>query len=242
MNQAGSGGITPQVNASEIDTTAPRGLARRAVLRGLAIFAPFAAVASAGLPAAARAAPADAQSIAALCDSWLDLQRQADELGGQMDAIEAAAEATPPPSALLRRADDGLVGGTRQAIQEHPKIGQPYRPVHVDQLRHLSGGWSDPRSAEIVGAFDAWRATVDDAKATIDDLEEEREQILDRRDAVHAEIVAAPIASWAGVAAKAALAREITMRPDYTPEDDADGVPLALQVVRDVAALATAAA
>lgn len=222
-----------------ISTSAPQGFARRAVLRGLAILAPIVAAAPAALSAPTAAIPEDATRIAALCERWRDLQRQADELGAQIDAIEAAAEATPPPAALLRRADDGFVGGTVEAVQQYPEIGQSYRRVHVDQLRRLAGEWLDERSAEIVAAFDAWRADVDAAKVPARDLDDQREAVLDRRDEVHAQIVAAPVMSWAGVAAKAALAQEIAACPDYDPENDTDGVLLALQVARDAAGLTT---
>jgi hypothetical protein len=186
-----------------------------------------------------RATPEDGQRITALCEQWRALQRRAEALGAQMDAVGEAAGAIPPPPALLRRLGDGLVLGTPQAIVMHPEVGEPYRQVHVDQLRHLAGEWSDPRSREIVAAFEAWRATVDTAMAPIVEIEEEREGVLDQRDAVHAEIMAAPVTSWAGVAVKASLVKEITTRPGYTTEEDADGVPLAMQVVRDVEALAT---
>ena len=146
-------------------TSARQGFARRAVLRGLAVLAPIVAAAPAALSAPTAAVPEDAARIAALCERWRDLQHQADELGAQIDAIEAAAKEMPPPTALLRREDDGFIGGTPRAVQLYPDIGKPYHQVHVDQLRRLSGEWLDERSAEIVAAFDAWRCSVAAAMA-----------------------------------------------------------------------------
>lgn len=218
-------------------TSTLRSATRRAVLRGLAVLAPFVAVAPAALSAPTAAIPADATRIAELCERWRDLQRQADELDARIDAIEADAEATPPPAALLRREDDGFVLGTVQAVQLHPRIGERYHKVHVHQLRQLSGEWLDKRSAEIVAAFDTWRSNVAAAMAPARDVEDQREAVLDQRDEVHAQIVAAPVVSLAGVTAKAALAQEITARPSFDPENDTDGVLLALQVARDAAGL-----
>jgi hypothetical protein len=64
------------------------------------------------------------------------------------------------PEALLRRPDDGVIGGSPEALRSHPEIGEPWLEAHVDQLRNLSGEWLDQRSAEIIQAFDAHRSSL----------------------------------------------------------------------------------